>query len=57
MSRCRSCDHGETDHDPEIGNCLVEGCPCTLYEQQEDPGDAADRLADEHRDREALRND
>lgn len=56
-SRCRTCDHGETDHDPEIGTCLVEGCPCTWYEQTEDPADAADRLLDEHRDREALKND
>lgn len=56
-SRCRVCDHGETDHDVETGTCLVEDCPCQMYEQQEDPGDVADRLHDERRDQEALKND
>jgi hypothetical protein len=56
-TRCRTCDHDETDHDPETGICLADDCPCTSYEQNTDPADVADRLADEHRDEEALGND
>jgi hypothetical protein len=45
-----SCEHAKSDHDAELGICLVSGCMCLRFVDDEDEAENVESL-DSERDR------